>query len=230
MRRKWSFNDVAERCSDLSIYSEQMYKKRLKEWGFSKQVKAKDKERALTRIIHNEPVTSEEASIPHDKLVRYAKSRAKSGALGDHHLRKITRQYKTGDDPHLAVIGNVPRSPTLPDQFAKFDVFLQAMQALIVKERIEWLTRRQDAPDAIFSALTKGMSLWRKNAFTAGRKAFSQAALRTVEDLRSPEISVSRITYCISSILWGSSREQVFLKFAESWQRLLLKSWDQHAL
>ncbi|KAF2128127.1 hypothetical protein P153DRAFT_397988 [Dothidotthia symphoricarpi CBS 119687] len=197
--------------------TEQMYKKRLKAWGLSKQVKSDEKEKALARILQNETFTSDHVPVRHDKLVRYAKSRVKSGALDSHHLRSLTRRHivVSGYRHAATEMSSMPRSLALPGQFAGFDVFLRAMQALIERERREWLTGWQTSPDAIFSALSKGMSLWRNNAFAAARISFGQAAQRTVEDLQGTEVSVSRITYCISSILWGAERELVFRKFAE---------------
>ncbi|KAF1849196.1 uncharacterized protein K460DRAFT_415609 [Cucurbitaria berberidis CBS 394.84] len=199
--------------------TDQMYKKRLKAWGLSKQVKSDEKGKALARILglHSEPVTGDHVPVRHDKLVRYAKSRIKSGALESHHLSRLTNRYTVVTDYRYAAaeMPSVPRSPALPDQFAGFDVFLRAMQTLIKREQGEWLTGRQTSPDAIFGALTKGLSLWRNNAFAAARQSFGQAAHKTMEDLQSTEVSVSRITYCISSILWGSERELVFQKFVE---------------
>ncbi|KAF2814156.1 uncharacterized protein BDZ99DRAFT_516765 [Mytilinidion resinicola] len=214
--------------------TEQMYKKRLKAWGLSKQVKADEKEKALAKILHNEPLINESNPIRHDKLVRYAKSRVKSGALDSHHLSRMMKRdgrdhyerqtLQPGAIRHPIVTGffhaateasSVPRSPALPDRFAELDVFLRAMQALIGREREEWLTGRQISPDAIFSALIKGMAYWRKNAFAAARWSFGQAAKKMTEDLHGTVVSVSRITYCISSILWGSERELVLQKFAE---------------
>lgn len=192
-----------------------MYKKRLKAWGFSKQIKADEKEKALARILHDE--TIDHAPIRHDKLVRYAKSRVKSGSLDSHHLSMITKRPTTVVSfRHAATEAPlVPRSPALPDHFAGFDVFLRAMQAMIERERREWLAGRQVSPDAIFSALTKGMTLWRDNAFAAARESFGQAARKTMEDLQGTEVSVSRIAYCVSSILWGAEREPVFRIFTE---------------
>ncbi|CAO2658242.1 Nn.00g059650.m01.CDS01 [Neocucurbitaria sp. VM-36] len=209
----------------------QMYKKRLKAWGFSKQVKSNEKEKALATILHNEPAASDHYPIRHDKLVRYAKSRVKSGALDNHHLSRIVRRHTTVVAFHHAAneVRSVPRSLALPDQFAGFDEFLRAMRAVIERERGEWLTGRQMSPDAIYGALTRGMSLWRNNAFAAARVSFGQAASKTIEDLKGTEASVSRITYCISSILWGSEREPVFRKFTEFMVKAAMESWDRGA-
>jgi hypothetical protein len=57
------------------------------------------------------------------------------------------------------------------------------MQALIQRERQEWLTGQQVAPDAIFSALTRGMFLWRSDDFAAARTCFGGAARMTTDDL-----------------------------------------------
>ena len=191
-----------------------MYKKRLKAWGLTKQIKADEKEKVLEKILHDEPITTDHAPIRHDKLVRYAKSRVRSGALDSHHLSRITKRLTAvAGIRHAAIEVPVPRSPGLPTQFAEFDVFLRSMQTMIRRERGEWLTGRQFSSDAIFGALTNGMTLWRANSFAAARESFGLAARKTMEDLQ--RVTVSRIAYCVSSILWGSEREPVFRKFTE---------------
>jgi hypothetical protein len=128
----------------------------------------------------------------------------------------MTRRMVVSGPNNLAIVASsVPAVLTPPDQFAEFDVFLRAMQALIRRERQEWLTGQQVALDAIFSALTRGMFLWRSNDFAAARTCFGRAARMTTDDLQSPQVTVSRIAYCIGSILWGAEREPVFLKFSE---------------
>jgi hypothetical protein len=191
-----------------------MYKKRLKTWGYTKQVKSDVKEKILAKILHDEPVTDEMVTMRPDKLWRYARSRIKSGTLGSEELSKITKRYAATPIAVAEVI-SVPSSPALPDQFAQFDVFLRAMQSVILRERSEYLSGYQIAPDTIHRALSNGMALWHQNDFTAARISFGQAAHKTMEDLRQPIVSVSRIAYCISSILWGSEHSPVFQKFAE---------------
>jgi hypothetical protein len=191
-----------------------MYKKRLKTWGYTKQIKSDEKEKILAKILHDEPVTDDIVTMRPDKLWRYARSRIKSGTLGSEELSKITKRYAVIPAAATEVI-SVPSSPALPDQFAEFDIFLRAMQCIIVRERSEYLSGYQVAQDTIHRALIHGMALWRRNDFTAARISFGQAAHTTIEDLRRPKVSVSRIAYCISSILWGSERSPVFQKFAE---------------
>jgi len=211
-----------------------MYKKRLKAWGLSKHVKSDKKENALAQLLHSAPTTTGSNPIRHDKLVRYAKSRAKSGALDSHYLSRVLKrdrfyehkrpilrpspikQNTVTNVRHSATKSSfLPRSPALPDGLADFNLFLRAMQALIEREREEWLTGEQTSPDAIFDALTRGMSYWRSNAFAAARRSFGQAAHKMTEDVQGNVVLVSRITYCISSIIWGSGREPVFQKFAQ---------------
>ena len=211
-----------------------MYKKRLKAWGLSKHVKADEKEKALVQLLCNAPTTTSSDPIRHDKLVRHAKSRAKSGALDSRYLSRILKRDRFYEHKRPTLrpssmkhntVTNVrhsatksaflPRSPALPDGLADFDLFLRAMQALIEREREEWLTGQQISPDAIFDALTKGMAYWRNNAFAAARRSFGRAAQNMTEDVQGTVVLVSRITYCISSIIWGSGREPVFQRFAQ---------------
>lgn len=217
-----------------------MYKKRFRGWKLAKHIKADQKERVLTNLLHNGPSTAESGQIRHDKLVRYAKSRARSGALDSQDLERIVyRDQHQGDSrPSIrvpAVRRNVsgvgrhtaahrserslspflPRSPALPDELESFDRFLRAMQLLIVREREEWLTGLQQNPDVIFTSLTNGLTYWRGNAYPAARKSFGWAARKLTEDIRGSDVLVSRITYCISSIIWGGQREVVFQKFAQ---------------
>lgn len=198
------------------MLSEQMYKKRLRRWGYTKQIKTDEKEKALVKILRNEPVSGNIASRP-DKLARYARLRMKSEALDENLMSKLTNRYNVVPVSRFtaAEATPVPLSPAPPDQFAQFDKFLRGMQAIIAKERVEYLVGYNIAPDAIFRSLAEGMSLWRANNFTAARSSFGQAASKTITDLRQPRVSVSRIAFCISSILWGSERSPVFQKFAE---------------
>ena len=157
------------------------------------------------------------AAVRIDKVLRYARSRIKSGALSDQYLSKITKRYIAVPcaRPADAGVMFVPHSPAIPGRFAQFDVFLRAMQVIIERERGEYFSGYQSVPDTTFCALTRGMALWHRNDFTAARISFGQAANNTMEDLRRPKVSVSRIAYCISSILWGKERAPVFQKFAE---------------
>ncbi|KAF1993430.1 hypothetical protein P154DRAFT_527760 [Amniculicola lignicola CBS 123094] len=203
--------------------TENMYKKRLKTWGLTKHTKATEKEKALARILQNGPLTGDPIPIRHDKLVRYAKSRVKSGALGSHHLKQITKRNTAGRTvPHIvSPVTIAARTPAVPQsveprgQFAELDLFLRAQRVLVEKERKEFLAGPRGSPLAIFLALRKGLTLWRNQAFAAARMSFGEAAQMTMEDLQGNEVSVSRITCCISSIVWGSEHEPVFLKFAE---------------
>jgi hypothetical protein len=95
--------------------------------GFLETVKAAKKERALAKILNN------------NKLVRYAKSRIKSGGLDSHHLRRVLKRNTVV--PRYRNIAAestfVLRSPALPGKFAEFDGFFQAMQVIMEKERGE---------------------------------------------------------------------------------------------
>jgi hypothetical protein len=205
-----------------------MYKKRLRSWGLSKHVKADKKYEALARILFDESITHESDPIRYDKLVRYAKSRVKSGALDAYHLDTVMKHDRLGACARVSLSPfttrhatttttavSMSRSLAPPDETAHLDVFLRAMTALIERERAECQIGPPRAPDAIFVALTTGMAHWRNNAFASARRSFSQAAQKTTEDLHGTVVLVSRITYCISSILWGSEREVVFHKFAD---------------
>lgn len=219
----------------MFVTSEHMYKKRINAWGLSKHVKADEKETAITNLLHNElPVaTSGSAPIRHDKLVRYAKSRAKSGALDTRYLSTIVdisqghgsihKQYRLQSHPirhrfhpntqtPITEFSFLPRSPAPPIDHANFDLFLRAMTRLIEQERHEWLTGQQRSPSLIFDSLTTGLAHWRKGAVTAACQSFNHAAQTMTEDLRGIT-TVSRIAYCISSIVWGFVSEPVFFDF-----------------
>lgn len=212
-----------------------MYKKRINAWGLSKHIKADEKETAITKLLHDESLstTSGSAPIRHDKLVRYAKSRARSGALDarclstivdrTHGQPSVHRQRNPQFYPMRHVFmhgrrhptiktGFIPRSPTPPIDHANFDLFLRAMTVLIERERYEWLTGQQDSPSQIFDALTTGLTRWRSNAFTEARQSFNQAAQTMTKDLQGV-VAISRISFCISSVVWGAAREPVFLQF-----------------
>ena len=210
-----------------------MYKKRLKAWGLSKHVKANEKEKALEVILHKEQSTAEPYQVRHDKLVRYARSRFRSGALDRDDLTIVKhmahndkdelsilrphslRHTSTTDSHHLTVqAASPPRSLILPDGPAHFDLFLRSMHAVIEREREEWLLVQQHSADTIFVALSKGLTHWHAGALTAACQSFGEAAQKVAEDIEGPVVLVSRITYCISSIVWGFNHEPVFLQFA----------------
>lgn len=210
-----------------------MYKKRLKAWGVSKHVKADEKEKALVNLLHKEPTATELSQVRHDKLVRYAKSRVKSGTLDSHGLTMVmdlARHHKHGRlkvqpvflrhtvatvSRHLTTpLASTPSSLALPDVLSDFDLFLRAMHSVIEKEREEWLSGQQLASDGVFRELTEGLAYWRANAHAAACRSFGQAAQKMAEDIQGPVVLVSRIAYCISSIVWGFNREPIFLKFA----------------
>lgn len=226
--------------------SEQMYKKKIKAWGLSKHDKAEAKEQLIAKLLHNEPTTVGSEPIRHDKLIRYAKSRAKSGVLDSGSLSKIVKRkshygpkqpllssrFLRDTTPKDAFISSttaafVPRSPALPDRQASFDLFLRAMTSLIQKEKQEWSTGKLVSPDTIFNALSDGLKLWRRNEFTEARMSLSRAARNVAEDLEGPAVSVSRITYCVSSIIWGGKREPVFQDFARFMARIALENLGQ---
>jgi hypothetical protein len=211
-----------------------MYKKRLKAWGFSKHVKADAKEKALVNLLHKAPAAAELSQVRHDKLIRYAKSRVKSGTLDSHGLTMVLERARHHEHGRLKVqpvvlrhtsatasrrlttqLVPTPSSLALPDVLADFDLFLRAMHSVIEKEREEWLSGQQVSSDGIFRALTEGLAYWRANAPAAACRSFGQAAQKMAEDIEGPVVLVSRIAYCISSIVWGFNRELIFLQFAQ---------------
>ncbi|QDS72178.1 hypothetical protein FKW77_004751 [Venturia effusa] len=186
--------------------TEQMYKKRLKIWSLSKQIKSSDKEKALEKLLIDGSIAEEGLIARPDKLVRYAKSLLKRGR-------------EVGDHPNSVVIAqptSLPSSPRLPAEAASLELFLRAMQMLIIKEHQEWRLHPDQAPDTIHTALLEGIELWHNNAFTAARQRLTQAARQTTADLRSQTgTTVFRITFCISSIFWGGSRGPMLQGFAK---------------
>lgn len=208
-------DSIQKITSDHDFHAtEQMYKKRLKTWGLSKQIKASDKDIALATILFNEPLKSDIANIRHDKLIRYAKSRVKAGSLDRRQLGRLMQpRIAIGEHRHISDFTPPPQSIHAPDQWAEFDLFLRGMRSVIQKERAEWLSGQQSSPEAIFVALSRGLYLWRNDNFSAARQLFGQAANQTMADMRGTE--VSRIAFCISFIVWGTEREMVFLRFAE---------------
>lgn len=211
----------------------QMYKKRLRSWGMSKNVKAQEKEKAMVTFLYNSEDVTGSSNVRYDKLVRYAKSHSKRRTSSSHTLNQFirdrTRFSLEGSmiDPFLAEILNtsssnrsrrgsesLPPSLALPDENAQLDLFLRSMQSIIEKERQEWLSGQQNSPDVILAALARGMKLWHKNDFEAARLAFGRASRIVSQDLQG-SIFVSRIAYCISSLVWRPKREAVFQNFAE---------------
>ncbi|RVX72834.1 hypothetical protein B0A52_03187 [Exophiala mesophila] len=228
--------------------TENMYKKRFRGWKLAKHIKAEEKEMVLANLLHNTSSTAESGHIRHDKLVRYAKSRARSGDLDSHDLERIVhRDQQPGNSRSIIRIPAVkckvsgfgrhsgphrtekpstiflPRSPAPPDELDSFDRFLRAMQMLIVRERQEYLTGLQQSPDVIFTSLSNGLAYWRGDAYPAARKSFGWAARKLTEDIRGSDVFVSRITFCISSIIWGGRREEVFQKFSEFMAKVALE-------
>lgn len=210
-----------------------MYKKRLKAWGFSKHVKADEKEKVLVNLLHKDPTATELSQVRHDKLVRYAKSRVKFGALDSHGLTMVMDMARHHEHGRLKMQPTVPRhagatasrhlttqvtsppySLALPDGLSDFDLFLRAMHCVIEKERAEWLSGQQVSSDGIFRALTEGLAYWRANECAAACQSFRQASQKMAEDIQGPVVLFSRIAYCISSIVWGFDREPIFLQFA----------------
>lgn len=211
-----------------------MYKKRIKGWGFSKNVKASEKELAIGEFLQGGSTKIGSNHIRHDKLVRYAKSRMSSGAIESRPHGKIVKRGVRLEHKQPIMGLKAPRqtfgrhmhhptsntsfllrSPAPPGRYADFDLFLRAMKALIDKERRECLVGLQGPPDGIYNPLVAGIAYWRRNAFDAARSSFAQAAQSVADDLRGSVVSVSRITYCISSMMWGSEREPVFEDFAQ---------------
>jgi hypothetical protein len=94
-----------------------------------------------------------------------------------------------------------------------YPVFFKSLARIHLLEQVsayyrrihkQWLTRRQISLDAIFGALIKDIASWRKTAFAAAWRLFSQEAKKLKEDLHGTVFPVSRTTYCIRSILLDS--------------------------
>lgn len=224
-----------------------MFKKRISTWGLAKNSKKEDKEQALAKLLHNEASTTEGLPIRHDKLVRYAKTRARLGELDGHDLSKLVRRRghaelkrtrlnpkplrsaseMSSKESTSPLVGTLPRSLALPHGSADFDMFLRAMKELIRKEKGEWQVGPRGPPDVIFKELSQGIVSWRKGETTAAHRLFGQAARNVSEDIQGTNLSVSRITYCISSITWFSGREPVFQMFAEFMANAALESLGQ---
>lgn len=185
----------------------------------------------MAQLVQHEPLESTGTfdHINFEKLLRYARSCVRSGRLEPMVLSRIERwrsavQYTQTVDavPHVAwhypgsYLSHLPRSPVPPDCFHSFELFLVAMKCIIIRERHEWLSRQQatSAPDKIFKCLVDGLAHGRAGRLTESRAAFNIAAMEFQNDIENPVPSVSRITYCISSILWGVIREPAFLHFA----------------
>jgi hypothetical protein len=211
-----------------------MYKKRIKSWRFSKHVKAKEKDKVIAKVVQG---TARSSLIRHDKLVRYAKSRVKSGSLSSSNLKKIQTSVsvegsEVGSDqnnreltsrrsstllcrsPGHSVASTFISPPSSPPihPHEHFELFLKAMQAVIRKERIEYLEGPRKRPDTIFTGLSVGLTLWRQSKEIKALHLFSQAAKNFNDDLQKRV--VARIAYCISSIVWGSIHEDLFMGFA----------------
>lgn len=230
-----------------------MYKKRIKAWNLSKHIKAQEKDALIAKLVQG---TSGSTSIRHDKLIRHAKSRVKSGSLTHSSLKKV----QTSRNPETSILRSRPGesrldlrdtvSPPLFDPalkrpmlnalkhspflspaqpLAKFELFLKSMQAVIRKEHSEWLTGQQQAPDTIFLGLVKGISHWRRNDSAAARAFFAEAAQNFDQDLHQPGVAVSRITYCVSSIVWGSIRELIFLQFSQFMANAAMETLGRHS-
>jgi hypothetical protein len=211
-----------------------MYKKRIKLWGFSKHVKAKEKDKVIAKVVQG---TARPNSIRPDKLVRYAKSRVKSGSLSSSNLKKIQKSVSaeaseaSSDQNDRELTPRRPStllsrsagtsiastsifSPSSPpaQPYEHFELFLKSMQAVIWKERIEYLQGPRRRPDTIFAGLSAGLVLWRQSNGGEAVQLFRRAAQNFNDDLQ--QRVVARIAYCISSIVWGSIHEDLFMGFA----------------
>lgn len=212
-----------------------MYKKRLKSWDISKHIKADEKEKVLVKLLHNESATTDLSHVRHDKLVRYAKSRVKSGTLDSDGLSLVVdlgrlrkNKHSFTQRAHVARTAGAlasrraktraaspPPSLSLPDGPANLDLFLRSMKAVIEREREEWLSGLSVSSDGIFVALYKGLIHWHADQVPLACRYFYQAAKLLSEDIQGPVVRVSRIAYCISSIVWGFIQERIFLDFAQ---------------
>lgn len=229
-------------CQNLSGRREQMYKKRIGGWGLSKNIKAKDKKLAIGELLRGGSTETVSSNIRPDKLIRYAKSHSidtrpvsrvvKRGVRREHKPPITSRnapRNNFGSSMRYPTVNAVflPRSATLPDRHADFDMFLRAMKSLIEKERLECLVGLKGPPDGIFNPLVAGIAYWHKNALGAARRSFGRAAQNVADDLQGSVVSVSRITYCISSMMWGSEREPVFEDFAQFMAKAALEALGQ---
>ncbi|KAK5057869.1 hypothetical protein LTR84_011870 [Exophiala bonariae] len=224
--------------------TEQMYKKRLKSWNLSKHIKADEKEKVLGKLLHDEPATTDISHVRHDKLVRYAKSRVKSGTLDRDGLTMVVDLGRLQKNKHSSTqrpnvvrragmlasrnaktraATSPPPSLSLPDGPANLDMFLRSMRAVIAREREESLLGLSFSPDGIFVALNEGLAHWRAGEVSLACGSFSDAAQLLSEDIQGPVVIVSRITYCISSIVWGNIREKIFIGFARFMAKVTLE-------
>lgn len=204
-----------------------MYKKRIRTWGLHKNVKADTKEKAILGLVGNASVeTITTKPIRYDKLVRYAKSRTKSGSFDSHTLNRIIQHesFPGLESPETSFrivqdvlvtdtsgTATVPYSLPSENNLSNLELFLKAMSSVIVKERAEWLKGQHHHPSSILDALTKGIALSRDNNITAACRSFRRAARDTTQDLQNKY--VTRICYCISSLVWGSTKDPHFDRF-----------------
>lgn len=89
------------------------------------------------------------------------------------------------------------------------------MRVLIEKEGEEYRVGQKFPPNTIYDPLTKGIAQWRAARYEPARRSFGRAAQNMVGDIQGTAVSVSRITFCISSMQWGPGREAVFEAFAQ---------------
>lgn len=211
-----------------------MYKKHIRAWDLRKHGKAIDKHvpvADLDRIRQFNPTGTFDHGRP-DKLDRHAEGGIRSiveplstierWQTCQKHKPLIRYAQAIGCVPNATWLCSgscdcdLPRSPTPPAIYADFELFLKAMKQVIARERYEWLTGRQALipPDSIFTELVIGLAAAKAQRFEAATKAFREAAVQFQRDIDRPELTVSRICFCVSSILWGAIREEAFLKFA----------------
>jgi len=83
--------------------SEQMYKKRIRAWGLTKNTKAEEKDVVISDLVSGSSAVANSQFVHRDRLVRYAKSQAKAGKLDNRCLNRITELSRHLSDGQLCL-------------------------------------------------------------------------------------------------------------------------------
>jgi len=194
LRKSLAANKVVSNGS-----SEQMYKKRIRAWGLTKNTKA-EKDVVISDLISGSSAVANSHSVHRDRLVRYAKSQAKASKLDNRCLNRITELSKhfSNGQPCLAASSTTPAWPSgsgnmsklttplqsslaLPDAFADTDLLLRATKEVMLNQ----CKTKNDSCVQIEKALRDGMRYWDSHAFASARDKFANAAQRIVTELQT---------------------------------------------
>lgn len=214
--------------------SEGMYKKRIRAWRVLKNVKAAEKDEAITKILGGSLTADTPIPVSLEKLVRHAKSRHKNGALDSGCLEWIEKQSKhfAHDQACLAVGTMRPTASvrphdasTLPtklkpslslsDSFADTDLFLRTVKVFMLTRDTASIQRQNTLAERIAATLYCGIQYWNSRALTSARKAMEEAAEMIFEDLLSGNTSAIDILYYLNPIKWGDHGPEIFREFVE---------------